>query len=183
MERAIASGQVKTSKREHGLEHWMLSCRASALEDFVDRADEELIADRYCDMYLVKYLVYSEGFKCGELMRPACAPDASEWDGALYAYRHEPGGRRFDEGMPESEIVRHLVVLAYVELPGMLRTPDMLRRKLVACVEKSYGFKASGRFLRACRELVDSGAVDAFVNSPMPGAAKGYSRAMKKWKQ
>ena len=105
-------------------------------------------------MYLVKYLAYSEGFKCAEVAVES--PDASEWDGTVYAYRHTPCARGFDEGMPESEIVRHLVVLAYVELPGMLGTPDMLRRKLVACVEKSYGFKASGRFLCACRELVDS---------------------------
>ena len=91
VERAIACGQVKTGKRnEHGLEHWMFSCRVSTLEDFVDRAGEELIADRYCDMYLVKYLAYSEGFMCGEIPVQASA-DAMPpmWEGALYAYRHE----------------------------------------------------------------------------------------------
>ena len=176
VERAIACGKVKTSKRnDHGLEHWMFGCRVSTLEDFLDRASEELIADRYCDMYLVKYLAYSEGFMCGEIPVQASA-DAMPpmWEGALYAYRHERGAARFDQGMPESEIVRHLVVLAYIELTG--GTPDMLRRKLVAAVEKSYGFKASDRFLRACRELVESGEVDAFVKSPMPDARPSMHR-------
>ena len=165
VEGALLSGRVK--RDDIGQEHWMFCCRATTLKDFVERADEQLIADKFCDMYLIKYLAYSEGNKCADMAETG----AKEWDGALYAYRH--GSKRHGAGLcggdavSQVEAVRHMVVLAYSE---MLRrsTPDMLARKVSAYVKETYGVMASDAVLRACRRLARSGAVDAFIHSPMP---------------
>jgi len=168
VERALRSGHV--TRQDRGHEHWMFCCKASTLQDFVERAGEELLADKYCDMYLIKYLAYSEGNKCADVE----VTHAQDWGGALYAYRHGAASRHRasicdGSAEAEAEAVRQMVVLAYSELVRGT-TSDQLTRKLTAFVKEAYGVVAKSTFLQACRRLVRSGAVDAFVDSPMPGA-------------
>ena len=70
--------------------------------------------------------------------------------------------------MSEVEAVRNMVVLAYSKMPRR-STPDMLARMVSEYAKETHPAMASGAFLRACRRLARSGAVDAFIHSPMPG--------------
>ena len=140
-------------------EYWMYSCRLGALKDFVGRASPELLAHPYCDMYLVKYLKYSEGFKTGLMS----LPPGVEW---LYAYRDDVGrgdqvSNRSIMGMTDAGL-RNVMIAIYASLPHGYHDEGVHRKKARAsCGQFEPGMKKGTRMVR-------QGRLDAFVFSPMP---------------
>ena len=140
-------------------EYWMYSCRLGALKDFVGRASQELLAHPYCDMYMVKYLKYSVGFKTGLMSLP---PEV-EW---MYAYR-DAGGRgdqvskRWIMGMTYAGL-RNVMVAIDASLPQRYHDEGVHRRKARASLGQFEPVMKQGT------RMVTQGRLDAFVYSPMP---------------
>ena len=79
VEAGIRSGKIVV--RSSADEHWQYACRLRSLRDFVERADDMLLAHRYCDLYFVRYLRNSLGYRIINMGR-----ECAEW---LYAYLTE----------------------------------------------------------------------------------------------
>ncbi len=167
VERAMESGAMAalegTGKDD---EYWMYACRLTTLLDFVQRAGEKLIKSEYCDMYLVKYLRFSVGYRSLQVPLSTTA----RWS---YAYREMPRLRRATT-RDDPRTLEEQVALLYATMPlgrqDALNMEKKARGMGMTQKMESEGMSAGQRatLLRAWSRLVDNGAMDEFAFSPMP---------------
>jgi hypothetical protein len=155
---ALAAGDLRVAAST-AEDYWMYVCRRASLADFIERASAELLAHRFCDLYFVKYLRYSAGFKTVEVPSKAGDP----W---LYAYRgsNYGGGRVTDNKRLTADTtgVRDLMVLVYTTMPSRRCGIKDHSRKANA-----YGMTDTS-MIAFGTQMVQQGQLDAFVFSPMP---------------
>ena len=164
-------------------ELWMYACRMSSLLDFVDRAASSLLESRYCDMYLLQYLRYSEGYD--RVIVPLKFP-AARWS---YAYRDVPRLERLtsraedDEAFTNDDVVGNLQLILS-RMQGRQPSKDDLRT-----VATTHGIlhspqegaqhgntgeswvlqkRATEALLDAWLDMLRAGKMSAFTGCPMP---------------
>ena len=174
VERAMEIGEITAMPEAHD-EYWMFACRLKTLQDFVERADTKLIKSPYCDMYFLRYtfsktlrslnsdnsdnVCICRYLRCSIGYQVLHVPllISSRW---TYAYRGIPRVRRVTKKEISHTAEEHLALL-YAVMP--LGRQDAATRERKA---RAHGIPVGRE--REWTRLVDGGAIDAYVFSPMP---------------
>jgi hypothetical protein len=144
---------IEYSPRRSTTELWLAACLLKHLADFIARSSDALLAHRYCDMCLSKYLFHSMGYGTA---RCSLSGDAT-W---LYMHRGKNG------------LVKNTPKLASLNAMEVLASKSLRREDV---------FEWMGHYLKIawadvqppadivqhCRSLVRDGELDILIYSPM----------------